>query len=192
LTKIDVRLDDDTVWLTRQQIAELFAAARTNIVEHIKRIYDEGELSQGATCRNFRQVRLEGNREVERSIPLYDSDMILSVGYRVFCPDGLFPLDACFRALLSAFKSVWPEVGIKIGFLQASVRSSFQNQQQSPLKQSQLGSLLVSQPLMIADAHPTPALTSIAFTGQFKAQAPHSMQASFIICALPLETAKTL
>ncbi|MDR1571370.1 MAG: virulence RhuM family protein [Clostridiales Family XIII bacterium] len=83
LTKIEVRLNDDTVWLTQQQIAELFDTARTNIVEHIKHIYDEGELPQGSTCRNFRQVRLEGNREVERSIPHYDLDMIISVGYRV-------------------------------------------------------------------------------------------------------------
>jgi hypothetical protein len=83
LTKINVRLDEDTVWLTQQQIAELFDTARTNIVEHIKHIYDEGELSQDSTRRNFRQVRLEGNREVERSIPHYDLDMIISVGYRV-------------------------------------------------------------------------------------------------------------
>jgi hypothetical protein len=83
LTKIDARLDGETIWLTQQQIAELFDTARTNIVEHIKHIYDEGELSQGSTCRNFRQVRLEGNREVERSIPHYDLDMIISVGYRI-------------------------------------------------------------------------------------------------------------
>jgi hypothetical protein len=65
---------------TQQQIAELFDTARTNIGKHI---YDDSELSKDSTCRNFRQVRLEGNREVERSIPHYDSDMIISIGYRV-------------------------------------------------------------------------------------------------------------
>ncbi len=80
---VDVRLDEETVWLTQQQIAELFDTARSNIVEHIKHIYDEGELIPEATCRDFRQVRTEGNRQVTRSIPHYDLDMIISIGYRV-------------------------------------------------------------------------------------------------------------
>ena len=80
---VDVRFDEETVWLTQQQIAELFDTARSNIVEHIKHIYDEGELIAEATCRNFRQVRTEGNRQVARTIPHYDLDMIISVGYRV-------------------------------------------------------------------------------------------------------------
>lgn len=80
---VDVRFDEETVWLTQQQISELFNTARSNIVEHIKHIYEEGELSVEATCRNFRQVRMEGNRQVERTIPHYDLDMIISIGYRV-------------------------------------------------------------------------------------------------------------
>lgn len=80
---VDVRFDEETVWLTQQQIAELFDTARSNIVEHIKHIYEDGELSQEATCREFRQVRTEGNRQVTRSLPHYDLDMIISVGYRV-------------------------------------------------------------------------------------------------------------
>lgn len=80
---VDVRFDEETVWLTQQQIAELFDTARSNIVEHIKHIYDEGELITEATCRNFRQVRTEGNRQVARMIPHYDLDMIISIGYRV-------------------------------------------------------------------------------------------------------------
>jgi hypothetical protein len=80
---VTVRFDEETVWLTQQQIAELFDTARSNIVEHIKHIYDEGELSQDATCRDFRQVRAEGKRQVSRTIPHYDLDMIISVGYRV-------------------------------------------------------------------------------------------------------------
>lgn len=83
LTHIDVKIEDETVWLTQQQMAELFHTSRTNVVEHIKNIYSEGELEEHATCRNFRQVRLEGNREVTRNIPYYNLDMIISLGYRV-------------------------------------------------------------------------------------------------------------
>lgn len=82
-TKIDVTLEDDTVWLSQQQMAELFQTSRTNVVEHIKNIYNEGELDENLTCRNFRQVRLEGEREVTRNIPYYNLDMIISLGYRV-------------------------------------------------------------------------------------------------------------
>ena len=81
--KIDVTLEDNTVWLSQQQMAELFQTSRTNVVEHIKNIYKEGELDENSTCRNFRQVRMEGQREVTRSIPYYNLDMIISLGYRV-------------------------------------------------------------------------------------------------------------
>ena len=64
---LEVMLDDDTVWLTQQQIAELFNTARTSIVEHIKHIYEDEELEKNATCRKFRQVRIEGNREVSKT-----------------------------------------------------------------------------------------------------------------------------
>lgn len=82
-TKIDVRFVDETVWLTQQQMAELFQSSRTNIVEHIQHIYEEGELDEASTCRKFRQVRTEGNRQVAREIPYYNLDMIISLGYRV-------------------------------------------------------------------------------------------------------------
>ncbi|MCM1026271.1 MAG: virulence RhuM family protein [Roseburia sp.] len=82
-TKIDVRMADETVWLTQQQMAELFQSSRTNIVEHIRHIYEEGELDENSTCRNFRQVRIEGSRQVQREIPHYNLDMIISLGYRV-------------------------------------------------------------------------------------------------------------
>lgn len=78
-----VRLGHETVWLSQQQLAELFDTSRTNVVEHIGNIYAEGELSEAATCRDFRQVRTEGTRTVERSIPRYNLDVIISVGYRV-------------------------------------------------------------------------------------------------------------
>ena len=62
LTKIDVKLEDDTLWLTQAQMCELYQTSRTNVVEHIKHIYKEGELQEEATCRKFRQVRQEGSR----------------------------------------------------------------------------------------------------------------------------------
>ncbi len=83
LTKINVKVENETVWLNQQQMAELFQSSRTNVVEHIKHIYEEGELSEEATCRKFRQVRMEGNREVSREIPFYNLDMIISLGYRI-------------------------------------------------------------------------------------------------------------
>ena len=82
-TNIEVKIEDDTVWLTQQQMSELFQTSRTNVVEHIKHIYEEGELDEISTCRNFRQVRKEGNREVTRQILHYNLDMIISLGYRI-------------------------------------------------------------------------------------------------------------
>ena len=83
VTKIDVKFVDETVWLTQQQMADLFQSSRTNILEHIQHIYEEGELDETSTCRKFRQVRMEGARQVAREIPYYNLDMIISLGYRV-------------------------------------------------------------------------------------------------------------
>lgn len=83
LTQIDVKLEDGTIWLSQQQIAELFNTSRTNIVEHIQNIYQEGELEANSTCREFRQVRNEGNRTVNRNMTYYNLDMVISIGYRV-------------------------------------------------------------------------------------------------------------
>jgi len=83
MAKIDVTFMDETVWLSQQQMAELFQTSRTNVVEHIKHIYEEGELDEVSTCRKFRQVRKEGNREVSRELPFYNLDMIISLGYRI-------------------------------------------------------------------------------------------------------------
>ena len=83
LTKIECRFVDETVWLTQQQMAELFHTSRSNIVEHIRHIYEEGELDEVSTCRKFRQVRMEGKRQVTRELPFYNLDMIISLGYRV-------------------------------------------------------------------------------------------------------------
>ena len=83
LTNIEVKMQDETVWLPQQQMADLFQTSRTNIVERIKHIYAEDELDEVSTCRKFRQVRTEGNRKVSRELPYYNLDMIISLGYRV-------------------------------------------------------------------------------------------------------------
>lgn len=83
LTNIEVKIQDETVWLTQQQMADLFQTSRTNVVEHIGHIYEERELDEKSTCRKFRQVRKEGSREVSREMPYYNLDMIISLGYRV-------------------------------------------------------------------------------------------------------------
>ena len=103
-TNIEVKIEDDTVWLTQQQMSELFQTSRTNVVEHIKHIYEEGELDEISTCRNFRQVRKEGNREVTRQIPYYNLDMIISLGYRIKS------VIAVEKAYLESIKEVSKEV----------------------------------------------------------------------------------
>lgn len=87
--KLEVNVKDDTVWLSQQQMAELFDSSRTNIIEHINNIYSDGELDKISTCQDFRQVRKEGKRDVVRSIPFYNLDMIISVGYRVNSKRGI-------------------------------------------------------------------------------------------------------
>ena len=84
LTKIDVKIEDETVWLSQQQMAELFSTSRTNIIEHINNIYAEEELDKNSTCQNFRQVQKEGNRNVTSEIPFYNLDMIISFRYDSF------------------------------------------------------------------------------------------------------------
>ncbi|WP_298862701.1 virulence RhuM family protein [uncultured Microbacterium sp.] len=80
---LEVRLDGDTVWLTQAQLVDLFGSSKANISEHIANVFEEGELSAGATVREFRTVRTEGSREVARSITHYNLDVVISVGYRV-------------------------------------------------------------------------------------------------------------
>jgi len=88
-TEIGVKLDNDDVWLSQQQIARLFNKNRVTITEHLAAIYKEGELDKAATCRNFRQVQLEAGREVNRDLPYYNLDAIISVGYRVNSKEGV-------------------------------------------------------------------------------------------------------
>lgn len=80
---VDVRFEEETVWLSQEQMAQLFGKGRSTIAEHIANVFSEGELEQNRTCRKFRQVRQEGNRTVEREVDYYNLDVIISVGYRV-------------------------------------------------------------------------------------------------------------
>ena len=82
-TKIEVRLSNETVWLTADQMAELLQRDRSTIQRHIKKIYDDGELTADSTCAFFAHIQTEGKRQVERKITIYNLDMIISVGYRV-------------------------------------------------------------------------------------------------------------
>lgn len=86
--KIDVRLDDETVWLTQAQLCDLFQKSKATISEHIKNVFGEQELEAAATVRKFRTVQQEGLRSVEREIDHYNLDVIISVGYRVKSPQG--------------------------------------------------------------------------------------------------------
>lgn len=82
-TRIEVRLQEGTVWLTQQQLAELYQSTPQNITQHIRAVYKEAELDESATCKPYLQVRQESGRQVSRSLKHYNLDMVLAVGYRV-------------------------------------------------------------------------------------------------------------
>ena len=88
-TRVDVRIENETVWLTQAQMAELFQTDRTSIVRHINNIYKTEELEREATCAKIAQVQMEGNRKVTRQVPYFNLDMIISVGYRVNSKRGV-------------------------------------------------------------------------------------------------------
>ena len=81
--QLNVKLENESVWLTQSQMAELFGVDRTSIVRHIRNIYKSEELDESSTCAKSAQVRMEGQRQIVREIPLYNLDVIISVGYRV-------------------------------------------------------------------------------------------------------------
>ena len=87
-TQIDVRLENETVWLTQAQMAELFEKTPQNITMHIGNAYKEGELERESTCKEYLQVQQEGKRKVSRRVKYYDLDVIISVGYRVHSKRG--------------------------------------------------------------------------------------------------------
>jgi len=81
---LEVRIEEETVWLTQGQIVGLFETSKANVSEHIKHIYQSGELNPKSTVRKIRTVQVEGNRKVSRNLDHYNLDMIISIGYRVF------------------------------------------------------------------------------------------------------------
>ena len=81
--KIDVKFENETVWLQQQQMADLYDTTKQNISFHIKNIFDEEELAEKSTVKEFLTVQKEGNRKVERKVKYYNLDMIISLGYRI-------------------------------------------------------------------------------------------------------------
>ena len=88
-TRIDVMLEAETLWLNQKQLTELFGKAKGTISEHIRHIFEDGELTPTATVRLFRTVQAEGGREVTREVEHYNLDMILALGFRVRSPVGV-------------------------------------------------------------------------------------------------------
>lgn len=82
-TKIEVRLENEDIWLTQKMMAGLFQTTPQNITIHLKNIFDEGELKEAVTCKDFLQVQNEGSRKVERKQKFYNLDAVISVGYRI-------------------------------------------------------------------------------------------------------------
>lgn len=87
-TRVECRFEDDTLWLSQALMAELFGTTPQNITAHLKNLYEEGELHPAATSKDYLQVRLEGQRQIRRSVKHYNLDAILAVGYRVRSPRG--------------------------------------------------------------------------------------------------------
>lgn len=105
-TKVDVYFAEDTIWMTQRTMAELYQTTPQNITSHIKNIYEDGELGVDSTCKDFLQVQIEGNRDVQRARKFYNLDMILAVGYRVRSNVGIH-----FRRWASAVLSEYMKKG---------------------------------------------------------------------------------
>ena len=88
-TQLDVKLENETVWLTQAQLVQLFDSSKANVSEHIKHIYEDGELAADSTVRKFRTVQTEGKRQVGRNVTYYNLDLIISLVYRVNTKRGI-------------------------------------------------------------------------------------------------------
>ena len=88
-TQLDVKLENETVWLTQAQLVQSFDSSKANVSEHIKHIYEDGELAADSTVRKFRTVQTEGKRQVGRNVTYYNLDLIISLGYRVNTKRGI-------------------------------------------------------------------------------------------------------
>lgn len=140
-TQIDVRLENETVWLTQAQMAELFQKTPQNITMHIRNAYKEGELEKATTCKEYLQVQMEGNRTVKRIQKFYDLDVIISVGYRVKSKRG------------TAFR-IWARNILKQYLIKGfAVNERARKEQIGELRQlvGMLGRTLQSQPVLSTD-----------------------------------------
>ena len=140
-TQIDVRLENDTVWLTQAQMAELFQKTPQNITMHIRNAFKEGELDEQATCKEFLQVQTEGARVVRRKVKFYDLDVIISVGYRIKSQRG------------TAFR-IWARNVLKDYLIKGyAINEQLRHEQLSELRQlvGMLGRTIQSQSLLPTD-----------------------------------------
>ena len=140
-TQVDVRMENETVWLTQAQMAELFEKTPQNITMHIGNAYKEGELEKESTCKEYLQVQQEGNRKVSRMVKYYDLDVIISVGYRVKSKRG------------TAFR-IWARKVLKEYLVKGyAVNERMRKEQIGELRQlvGMLGRTIQSQPLLTND-----------------------------------------
>ena len=159
-TQIDVRLENDTVWLTQAQMAELFQKTPQNITMHIGNAYKEGELERESTCKEYLQVQQEGKRKVSRKVKYYDLDVIISVGYRVHSKRG------------TAFR-IWARKILKDYLVKGyAVNDRIRKEQIGELRQlvGMLGRTIQSQPLLSNDE--TNALFEVVTNNTFAGANP--------------------
>ena len=140
-TQIDVRLEDDTVWLTQAQMVELFQTTKQNVSLHLNNLYKEGELEKEGTVKEYLTVQQEGRRKVSRRVKYYDLDVIISVGYRVHSKRG------------TAFR-IWARKIIKDYLVKGyAVNQRIHSEQIGELRQlvGMLGRTIQGQPLLSTD-----------------------------------------
>ena len=140
-TQVDVRLENESVWLTQAQMAELFEKTPQNITMHIGNAYKEGELEKKSTCKEYLQVQQEGKRKVSRMVKYYDLDVIISVGYRVKSKRG------------TAFR-IWARKVLREYLVKGyAVNERMRKEQIGELRQlvGMLGRTIQSQPLLSND-----------------------------------------
>lgn len=140
-TQVDVRLENETVWLTQAQMAELFEKTPQNITMHIGNAYKEGELEKESTCKEYLQVQQEGKRKVSRMVKYYDLDVIISVGYRVKSKRG------------TAFR-IWARKVLREYLVKGyAINERMRKEQIGELRQlvGMLGRTIQSQPLLSND-----------------------------------------
>ena len=140
-TQIDVRLENETVWLTQAQMVELFQTTKQNVSLHVGNVFKEGELEQSATVKEYLTVQKEGNRSVSRNVKFYNLDVIISVGYRVKSKRG------------TAFR-IWARKVLKDYLVKGyAVNERMRKEQISELRQlvGMLGRTIQSQPVLSND-----------------------------------------